>query len=738
MLSAADAPPLGDRLSALSGDVVAGIVVAILSLPMTIPLGVLALSPLGPDYRTVGVIAGFHSSIFAGFVSALTGGSALQISGPRASVSFIMAAAIALALKDPQLANLGMSKEAAALGLGFVVVALAGLVQIAMGLLKIGRAIKFVPYPVLSGFTNGVGALILLGQLPAALGLTESLHWDNWQQILSGALPAAAAVSLVTILAMWGAPKVTKTIPPIIVALIAGLVFDQVLRAVLGPERLGPVVGAIDGGLPKPLAFLLPPWPVGIGPLLLRQIPNVLILALVGSLESLLSAATLDSMFKTRHDGNRELIGQGLGNIAAALFGGVASTGAPARGLTSYRVGGRTRLAGMIHSVVLFVALLWGGPVLAVIPYSVMAGIMIMVGISLADGWILTLLRRGGTAFLWEALVVVTVAATSLFADLAVAVAVGFALAVFLFFKRMSRPIVRRRRVFDRTVGQSRCIRSSAVEKVLAEENRRIIIIHLDGPIFFGTASFLYGEFERVLASRPRVVILNAAAVSHIDLSGVRVLEDLAHFGESEGCALFLSGIFPNAGRVQWLKKTGIDAAIPENHWFPSLTRAMEAAEDLVACEKGVDVAAPVRLEEMDLVRGLSAQDIDALRGFLDLQSRRQGELIFRQGDQGDGLYFTAAGAIDIMMPRGGERRAVRLATFGPGTFFGESALLAGGTRSADAIARTDAELWFMSERVFARYRARHPRAAAQLYANIAAEIGLRLRMANTRLQVAE
>ena len=265
MLSAADAPPLGDRLSALSGDVVAGIVVAILSLPMTIPLGVLALSPLGPDYRTVGVIAGFHSSIFAGFVSALTGGSALQISGPRASVSFIMAAAIALALKDPQLANLGMSKEAAALGLGFVVVALAGLVQIAMGLLKIGRAIKFVPYPVLSGFTNGVGALILLGQLPAALGLTESLHWDNWQQILSGALPAAAAVSLVTILAMWGAPKVTKTIPPIIVALIAGLVFDQVLRAVLGPERLGPVVGAIDGGLPKPLAFFLPPWPVGIG-----------------------------------------------------------------------------------------------------------------------------------------------------------------------------------------------------------------------------------------------------------------------------------------------------------------------------------------------------------------------------------------------------------------------------------------------------------------------------------------
>ena len=161
MLRANPARPFHDTLSSLYGDIIAGIVVAILSLPMTIPLGVLALAPLGPDYRTAGVIAGFHASIFAGFISALSGGSVLQISGPRASVSFIMATAISMALADPHLLAIGLPREEAALGIGFVVVFLAGLVQVVLGLMKLGRGIKFVPYPVLSGFKNGVGILIV-------------------------------------------------------------------------------------------------------------------------------------------------------------------------------------------------------------------------------------------------------------------------------------------------------------------------------------------------------------------------------------------------------------------------------------------------------------------------------------------------------------------------------------------------------------------------------------------------
>ena len=333
-------------------------------------------------------------------------------------------------------------------------------------------------------------------------------------------------------------------------------------------------------------------------------------------MESLLSAATLDSVVKSRHDGDRELVGQGLGNMVAACFGSVPSTGAPARGLASYNVGGRSRRAGMIHSLILFAALMWGNFVLTVIPYSVMAGIMIMIGLSLTDAWIIRLLRKGGRAFLSDFLIVVAVAGVSLFVDLAVAVVVGVAFAVILFFYRMSRSIVRR--VFDRSLGKSRRIRSVGVEDVLAEESNRIIVIELDGPIFFGTSAFLREEFTRVVRTRPRVVILNAAAVSHIDLSGIRILQDIGRSYLADGCDVFISGIYPNAGRIKWLRKTGLSDFIPEHNWFASMTLAMEAAENLIVSERGMDVAAPVQLAEMDFVKGMSPLVVDIIRGFLE------------------------------------------------------------------------------------------------------------------------
>ena len=262
--------PFHDTLSSLYGDIVAGIVVAILSLPMTIPLGVLALAPLGPDYRTAGVIAGFHASIFAGFISALSGGSVLQISGPRASVSFIMATAISMALADPHLLAIGLPREEAALGIGFVVVFLAGLVQVVLGLMKLGRGIKFVPYPVLSGFKNGVGILIIVGQIPAALGLTSTLHWDTLWTTVSCASIGAVVVSLVTCLVMWRAPRWTA-VPPIILALVTGMILDHVLRAIFGSESLGPLVGNIEGTFPLPIPILLLPWDNDILSILLRN-----------------------------------------------------------------------------------------------------------------------------------------------------------------------------------------------------------------------------------------------------------------------------------------------------------------------------------------------------------------------------------------------------------------------------------------------------------------------------------
>lgn len=724
--------------SNLRGDAVGGLVVALLSLPMTIPLGVMALAPLGPGYAGTGVLAGFYASVFAGLVSALTGGSPLQISGPRASVSLIMATSLGIAVNDPAVLALGQGREQGALLVGLLVVMLAGLCQVGFGLARIGRFIRYIPYPVLAGFMNGVAVVIVLGQLPAALGLPVGSHWSGIVASAGRISPLAVVVTLVTVAAAWSAPRLAPRLPPIVMALGVGVAVDLLFRRLWGTDAAGPVVGAVNTVLSTPdvLLPLLSLSREAAGDLLLQQVPLVLVLALVGSLESLLSAAVLDRVVGSRHDGDRELIGQGLGNMVGAMFGGVASTGAPMRGMAAFKAGARTRMAGALHSVFLLVLLLWGTDVLARLPYSVLAGVMLMVARGMLDAWPLALLRRDGRLFGADFLVVVTVAGVTVLFNLAAAVAVGIGFAVLQFVINMSRPIVRR--TMDRSMAKSRRIRSPSMERLLLREGHRIGVVELDGPLFFGTAEDLCGEVERLEADNPRVLVLELRRMSHIDLSGARVLARIAREQAAKGCEVFLAGIDPTSPRGEWLSVTGVAAAIPMARWYPSLDRAMEAAEDVLTGDAAGEDGGEIALEEMSIVEGLTPAELATFRKLLVRRSYHRGDLVFRDGAPCDGLYFLVAGHVEVRMPAAPGHEAVRLTTFLPGTILGELALLDGGRRSADAVAVSDAVAYYMPLEAFEKFRVGRPRAATQLLFNMSRALADRLRLTNALLHSAD
>jgi SulP family sulfate permease len=497
---------------------------------------------------------------------------------------------------------------------------------------------------------------------------------------------------------------------------------------------VGPVHAAIP--LPDALAPALALTKESAAAILVKQLPLALVLALVGSLESLLSAAVLDRVAQRRHNGNRELIGQGLGNLVGAVFGGVPSTGAPMRGMASYKAGGRTRLAGALHSVFLLALLVWGTPALERLPYSVMAGVMIMIAVAMVDTWPLALLRRDGRRFGGDFLVVVAVAGVTVVFNLAAAVAVGIFFAVLQFVVNMSRPIVRR--VFDRSMAKSRRVRPLTLEQVLSGEGHRIGVVELDGPLFFGTAEDLSEEIGRLDSDRPKVVVLEMRRMSHIDLSGARILVRIAQAQAAKGCRVFLAGIEPGSAHGQWLAQTGVGAAIPPADWFPTLDRAMEAAEDLLLGEHARDDGSEVALDAMSIVEGLGANDLAAFKKQLVRRHYHRGDLVFRNGAPCDGLYFLVSGHLEVRMPASHDHKAVRLATFLPGTILGELALLDGGRRSADAVAVSDAVAYHMSMEAFEKFRTGRPRAATQLLFNMSRALADRLRLTNALLYSAE
>ena len=528
------------RFNNLRGDVFGGLTAGIVALPLALAFGV--QSGAGP-------VAGLYGAIVLGIFAATFGGTSSQVSGPTGPMTVVAALVVIKAIEEYG------SLEA---GMGFIICIflLAGVVQILFGVLKLGTYIKYIPYPVVSGFMSGIGGIIILLQIYPFFGQTSPKKVLDVITNIVDVIPIinweAMIIASSTIAIIYLFPKITKAIPSTLVALIS----MTIVTTFIGLEV--PVIGTIPSSLPE----------LKIGAIASIHASDItliielaLTLALLGAIDSLLTSVIADNITKTKHHSNRELVGQGIGNIMASCIGGLPGAGATMRTLVNVNAGGQTPLSGVIHGILLLATLLGLGNYAQEIPIPVLAGILITVGVGIIDykGF-----RHIKSVPRTDVVVMLIVLGMTMFVDLIQAVAVGLILSSILFMKQMSDQLGSEVKILPI---KENC-RQWWKENIPDSIADKIYVKHFPGPIFFGFASALQAMAE----SLPdiRVVIFRMMNVPNIDQTGLYALEEVVLSLEKRNIAVVITGLQKQPYRM--LQRINmIPGLIPENYIFDEI-----------------------------------------------------------------------------------------------------------------------------------------------------------------------
>ena len=532
------------------GDLTAGVIVGVVALPLAIAFAI--ASGVTPD-------RGLWTAIVAGFLISVLGGSRVQIGGPTGAFVVIV---------------YGIVQKYGIDGLT-VATLMAGVILIGMGIAKLGAMIKFIPHPVITGFTSGIALIIFSGEIKDFFGLRMGVvpadfigKWLAYANGVTGVTPSAIAVSSLAlgIILIW--PRVNRRIPGPFVALIVTTLLVKMMH--LPVETIATRFGGISASVPHP------------------QIPHlslVEVTALVGpaftiaflaAIESLLSAVVADGMIGGRHRSNMELIAQGVANVAAPLFGGIPATGAIARTATNVKNGGRTPVAGIIHAVTLLLITVFAGRWAGLIPMATLAAILVVVSYHMCE-WrtFLAELRSPKS----DVVVLLTTFLLTVLIDLTVAISVGMVLAAFLFMKRMAE--VTNVRAFKQEFEEDDADRYASDENGvrLRDIPPGVEVYEINGAFFFGAAETFKDTLARI-AGKPKVLIIRMRDVLLLDSSGMHALKDVVHRSRKDGTAVLLSDVHMQP-LVALTGSTVLEEIGPDNV-FSNLDDALQRARDLL------------------------------------------------------------------------------------------------------------------------------------------------------------
>ena len=536
----------------LRGDIFGGLTAAIIALPMALAFGV--ASGAGPA-------AGLYGAVLVGFFAALFGGTPTLISEPTGPMTVVMTAIIA---------RLTASNPENGLAMAFTVVVMAGIIQIILGALKLGRYVTLMPYTVVSGFMSGIGIILIILQTAPFLGQASPKGGvigtvQNLPNLFANIQPVETILAVLTIAILVFSPKqINKFVPPQLTALVIGTVVSLVFFGnVEGFRR----IGEIQAGLPQ---FVMPVFSAAQFQTMLL---DALVLGMLGCIDALLTSVVADSLTRTEHDSNKELIGQGLGNIASGLFGGIAGAGATMGTVVNIQAGARTAVSGITRALILLVVVLWAAPLTSVIPLAVLAAIALKVGVNIID-W--SFLKRAHKVSPKAALIMYGVILLTVFVDLIVAVGVGVFVANILTIERLSN--LRSEDVQTITDADD-AIHLNDVEKDLLDRaNNRILLFRLEGPMIFGVAKAI--AREQTAMKDHDVLILDVTNVPHMGVTSSLAVENAITDAIDKGRHVFIVGA---TGKIkQRLQKLGILNVLPPHHIVDSREEALKQALSLV------------------------------------------------------------------------------------------------------------------------------------------------------------
>jgi SulP family sulfate permease len=534
----------------LGNNLLAGVVVGIVALPLAMAFAI--ASGARPEQ-------GLYTAIVAGLITALFGGTRVQISGPTGA--FVAVLSIITAQH----------------GIGGLQVAtlMAGVILLVFGLARFGAVIKYIPEPVIVGFTAGIGVIIFVGQWQGFFGLEPAPTGPHFLQkfvAMVRVLPqlhlATTALGFFTLTILIVGPRLVKAVP----APLLGMLAATALQASFHFPGVA-TIGSAFGGIPR----ALPPFAVPSVDFaqLLSLVGPAFTIALLGAIESLLSAVVADGMVGTRHDSNQELIGQGLANIVAPLFGGFAATGAIARTATNIRNGATSPLAGVVHSLFLVLVIVVLAPMAAAIPLCALAAILFVVAWNMSELPHFLRLARGAPRA--DVANMLLTFGLTVFVDLVVAVNVGVMLAALLFVRRMAESVNVEIDSGGASVGlDAETERAAGAPPVRAAQRSDVVVYLIDGPFFFGAAEKLEGTLAHI-QQRARVLILRMGRVPFVDATGIFALEEMVHGFQRHGVTVLLCELRANV-RVK-LERAGVIESVGAGQVFDTLEQARAAAE---------------------------------------------------------------------------------------------------------------------------------------------------------------
>ncbi len=557
----------------IKGDIFGGITAGIVALPLALAFGIQAFGGIdSPEASSMGALAGLVGATLLGFFAALFGGTHSQISGPTGPMTVITAALISAAWTS---SNGSIAAVLIAMSLGGI---FCGLFQILFGLIRIGKYVRYIPYPVLSGFMSGIGVIIILQQIYPIIGKKSPSATLDMIMNFPAALSEAGAgmthpliLGLATIAIIILFPKVTKKVPATLVALI--LVTIVSLFTTLDSKL---TIGDIPAGLPMPFFTKVDLEGLNWFALIEAALVPGLTLAGLGSIDTLLTSVVADNITKTKHNSNRELIGQGIGNAIAGLFCGIAGAGATMRTVVNVKSGGRTQISGMVHAMFLLAILLGLGSLVKYVPLSVLAGILITVGWGIIDFKGFKDIRRIPKA---DAFVMIVVFLMTVFVDLLTAVGIGMVIACVLFMKRAGDLVeqsysVEELHAFDKESPWE------DEDGIPEEIKHKIYIERLNGPIFFGSIT----GFQNVMHKVPtdvKIVIIRMRRVNFMDQSGVYAMETAIKDLQAQGIKVLMTIIQPQP-KYMLEQHHIIPALIPEENTFETFEECTEYLKNSV------------------------------------------------------------------------------------------------------------------------------------------------------------
>ena len=709
----------------------------LVALPASVAFGVTVYGAVAPHYAAFGALAGVLGAMALGLIAPTLGGTDRLISAPCAPAAAVLSA---FAI---EMVRQGVAPDSIVLMLTVLGI-LTGGIQVLIGLTGIGRLIRYIPYPVVSGYLSGVGLIIISSQIPKLAGVDFEM---NWLQVLLSPQTwdvRDIVIGVFTALAMALGGRFTKVVPATILGICAGILtyggiamVDDSLRQLDGNTL---VIGELGTSGPGYLELITNRW-FEIGELKLAQIGGLvgsaLTLAALLSIDTLKTCVVLDQLTRTRHDSNRELVAQGLGNVAASTIGGMPGAGTMGASMVNYSSGARSRISGVVEGALTVLTALLLGSFVAWIPVATLSGVLIVVGFRMIDTAPLRFLESRSTAL--DFIVVLAVVGVSLTIGLIAASAVGVILAIILFLReQVGGTVIRRKSIVSER--SSAWYRPEREMRMLEEKGRAAFIFELQGSLFFGTAQQLYRTIEPDLR-QAEYLILDLRRVQSVDITAAHTLNIVCDVLAERNVPLILSNVaecLPNGRNVrEFLELSGLDAARANLHYMPTLEAAIEWVESHLLGD--ADSAEshdqpPLELHQIELFKGSKPDTLSDLEACLEKRSWKAGETIYQSGEIGSELMLIRKGQVKLVgaVGRGGTMK--HIATLGRGDFLGGQAFLETRIRSSDAIAIRDCDMYILSVENYNLLAEEHKRIALVLMTKLARLLSIRLRHTNEEL----